>query len=574
MYRAFEEPDEQRRVRLAHDALAISTDCADAYVLLAEHATSRKEARRLYELGVAAGERALGAEAFQREAGHFWGLLETRPNMRARLGLAHSLWTTGRRDEAAQHLQDMLRLNPGDNQGVRYTLAGFLLFLDRDDDLARLLQQYPDEASAAWAYTKALLAFRQHGDTPEARQLLQEAKKTNKHVPAYLVGEEFPPAEQPGSYSRGDESEALNYVGSFMAGWKATPGAVAWLRENFKKAKKEGPSPKGPLGFIKKWLNKNLPHEDDVWQAGFRPMPNWIRVGGKPLRPWVVLVTSRSNDLVLAYEMPEETLEAALLWDVLVQAMQHPAAGTPHRPTELQVRPDERWDSLKPHLEEIGVGLAVAEELDHMEGVFQGICEHVCGKPKPGLLDMPGVTPAQVASFYEAAAFFFQKAPWKKVGYEAAMQVECGKFHSGPWYAVLMGQSGLTLGLALYEDLEALRRLWAGERADADMARLSVATTVTFGEEWDIPVADLEAAKKHGWPVARADAYPEIFHKERGLSLRPPLAWELELMEGCLRVVPEFLDRHPQDDPATEEITVPVASGPLKLVLSWVADTE
>jgi hypothetical protein len=37
--RASEEPDEQRRVRLAKDALAISPDCADAYVLLAEHAT-------------------------------------------------------------------------------------------------------------------------------------------------------------------------------------------------------------------------------------------------------------------------------------------------------------------------------------------------------------------------------------------------------------------------------------------------------------------------------------------------------------------------------------------------------
>ena len=97
-------------------------------------------------------------------------------------------------------------------------------------------------------------------------------------------------------------------------------------------------------------------------------------------------------------------------------------------------------------------------------------------------------------------------------------------------------------------------------------------TTVTFGEEWDIPVAGLEAAKRHGWPVALADAYPEVFHKERGLSLRPPLAWEPELMEGCLRAVPEFVDRHPQGDPATEEITVPVASGELRLVLSWVAE--
>jgi hypothetical protein len=44
--------------------------------------------------------------------------------------------------------------------------------------------------------------------------------------------------------------------------------------------------------------------------------------------------------------MPEEAPPAALLWDTLVQAMQHPAAGEPHRPTELQVRPDERWEAL------------------------------------------------------------------------------------------------------------------------------------------------------------------------------------------------------------------------------------
>src|SRR5205823_7151517 len=93
MYRAFEERDEERRVQLAKDALAICPDCADAYVLLAEHATSRKEALRLYEQGMAAGERALGAEAFQREVGHFWGILETRPYLRARLGLVHALWT-------------------------------------------------------------------------------------------------------------------------------------------------------------------------------------------------------------------------------------------------------------------------------------------------------------------------------------------------------------------------------------------------------------------------------------------------------------------------------------------------
>jgi tetratricopeptide (TPR) repeat protein len=575
--RAFEAGDPQRRVTLARQALALWPDCADAYVLLAENSRSRKEALALYQQGVAAGERALGPDAFRLDAGRFWGVLETRPYMRARLGLAHALWAAGRRQEAAGHLWEMLRLNPNDNQGVRYTLAGFLLALDRDDDLTRLLAQYPDEGSAAWAYTRALLAFRQHGDTAEAQRLLEEAKEANKHVPDYVLDRKFPPPERPGSYSPGDESEALHYIGSCLAGWVATPGAVAWLRasdEQTRQRKARTPKPRGPLSFIKKWLREKLPLEDDVWQAGCRRLPNPVRIAGDKVRLWLVLVTSRTHGLILASQVVEEEPAAASLWDTLVQAMQNPLAGEPHRPAELQVRAGGRWDSLRPHVEEVGVDLVVAEGLDHFDSVFAGASEHLAGKPQPGLLDMPGVSPDQVAGFYQAAASFFEQAPWKRVGYESAVRVECGKYQSGPWYAVLMGQSGLSVGLALYDDLEAARRVWERPDAFEDNLRESVATAVIFGEEIDLPLADVEAAERYGWAVARDDAWPLVLHKERGLSHRPPLAWELELLEGCLRAAPEFVRRRGQDDPAGEEFTVPAAAGELKLVLSWVVEGE
>ena len=187
MYRAFEATGAEQ-VRLARKALEISPDCADAYVLLAEHAKTGEEARKHYEQGVAAGERALGKQAFEEYAGHFWGFLETRPYMRARQGLAQCLWEAGHREEAAEHYQELLRLNPNDNQGVRYSLATLLLDLDRDQDLRRLVAEYEDDASAVWAYTKALLAFRDGGESPQANKLLAQAMKVNKHVPAYLLG--------------------------------------------------------------------------------------------------------------------------------------------------------------------------------------------------------------------------------------------------------------------------------------------------------------------------------------------------------------------------------------------------
>ena len=575
MYQAFGTPDTEERIKLAKQAIDLSPDCADAYVLLAEQTKSRKEALDLFEKGVAAGERALGPKAFREDVGHFWGLLETRPYMRAREGLASTLWTMGRRDEAIKHLQDMLRLNPGDNQGVRYTLAGWLLAEGRDEELARLLKEY-DEDSANWAYTKALVAFRQEGDTPETRKLLKMAKKANKHVPAYLLGRKPLPREQPSYYSPGDENEAIFYVGTALSGWKETRGAIAWLKEveqGARTKRTEGPKAQGPNPAVKKRL-QSLPQVFDVWQADFRPLPSWIEEKGERYQPWIVMVTSRTNDLILTQEMALEPPSSALIWDTLAVAMERPATGDPHRPVELQVTQNDRWDELRPHLEEIGITCVPMDELDQLDFVFESLSKHLTKDERPGLLEMPGIKPEQVAGLYGAAAGFYQRAPWRKVGHETAIMLECDKFESSPWYAVVMGQSGLTFGVSLYESLNILKKIWSGRITDEEHARETVALTLLFGDESEISVHDLEAVRKHHWDVAGPEAYPLIFRKERGMTIRPPLAWELELMEGCLRAIPAFISRHRPGDLSKHKMTVPVASGTLTLVLSWVEDRD
>src|SRR5215510_9394104 len=78
MWTAWDEGTPQRRVAMARRALEISGECADAYVMLAiETARNNNEALELYQKGIAAGERALGSNQFEENAGHFWGILET-----------------------------------------------------------------------------------------------------------------------------------------------------------------------------------------------------------------------------------------------------------------------------------------------------------------------------------------------------------------------------------------------------------------------------------------------------------------------------------------------------------------
>jgi tetratricopeptide (TPR) repeat protein len=181
IYEAWEQANSRSRIALARKALGISPLCVDAYVLLAEEAArSVEEARDHYAKGVEAGELALGPQGFEEYAGHFWGFLETRPYMRARAGLASALLKLGDSDGAIDHFREMLRLNPNDNQGIRYALLGCLL--DRGDDgtLKQLLAAYEDDASVFWLYTRALLAFREGGETDQRAAAL--AKKALRRM--------------------------------------------------------------------------------------------------------------------------------------------------------------------------------------------------------------------------------------------------------------------------------------------------------------------------------------------------------------------------------------------------------
>ena len=221
----------ERRVALAREALALWPDCADAYVLLAQAASSLEGARELLERGVAAGERALGRRVFREEVGDFWLIFETRPYMRARAALAVTLWRLGRREEAVEHQRELLRLNPRDNQMLRYRHAHWLLELEVYNELEDLFAVYAEDRVPGFVYTQALAAFRCRGrDDAGARCLRAEARELNPHIPVYLSGRKKLPVPRPACTVFGEESEAVDYAGGVGELWASVPGALSWLQ--------------------------------------------------------------------------------------------------------------------------------------------------------------------------------------------------------------------------------------------------------------------------------------------------------------------------------------------------------
>jgi tetratricopeptide (TPR) repeat protein len=233
-FEAWESEDPERRVGLVATALKLCPWCGDAYGLLAMDAPPNSDiAIHLWRMAVAAAEFALKAElgqdVFDTHAGDFWGVLETRPYMRARAGLSHALWDFGERDAALAIDLEGLRLNPNDNQGARYIAACRLLALGRDRELKELFDAYPDEDSAFFAFTRAAWSFQREGDSENSRQLLAEAIDTNRHVPVYLLGRKRMPESLPGFYGEGDEDEAVHYSEMSIEAWRSVTGALTWL---------------------------------------------------------------------------------------------------------------------------------------------------------------------------------------------------------------------------------------------------------------------------------------------------------------------------------------------------------
>jgi tetratricopeptide (TPR) repeat protein len=229
---AVDEPDPTLRKVLIDKALALYPHLPYAWLLKAEDAGSPRQVLECLERAVAAGEADLGESFMKENEGHFWGMTETRPYMRAKAGLAHELWQQGREDEAVIHLQDCLRLNPNDNQGIRDVLLNCLLVKNDLDGVEKLLEKFKDDFGASHAYSKALFFFKKHG--PESKQVIDQLEKStalNGYVGEYLVGKRKLPKRVPDYYSPESKEEAIIYVEGAMRAWKETPGALDWLSQ-------------------------------------------------------------------------------------------------------------------------------------------------------------------------------------------------------------------------------------------------------------------------------------------------------------------------------------------------------
>jgi len=160
-----------------------------------------------------------------------WGWLDNRPFLRAYHGLALAELADDRTGEALAICQDLLDLNPNDNQGVRTIAANLLFARRRPDAVLALCDRYPMDGLPAMSFGRVLALYMLDREDEAAAAL----RKAAEHSP--LVAKELtkkthpePRSRHPGFITMGGADEAYDYWREAGGSWKRAPGALEFVR--------------------------------------------------------------------------------------------------------------------------------------------------------------------------------------------------------------------------------------------------------------------------------------------------------------------------------------------------------
>ena len=230
---AWQALDEERHAdaaELAMRAIMADRQAFDAHVVLARCTASDTIAIAILREAVLEGRRQHD-NVITGTHGGYWSDLSTRPYMRAMHELAVTLWRRGLtqdRHDAIDVAKRMLRLNPNDNQGIRFLLWNWLPEMGLWDEMRPILRKHRDERRCETLFTSALDAIRRHDGV--AADLLAQAIRSNVHVAPLLLAARAPADPGADSVAWMGPDEAAAYAHRAHANWRKVDDALDMLR--------------------------------------------------------------------------------------------------------------------------------------------------------------------------------------------------------------------------------------------------------------------------------------------------------------------------------------------------------
>jgi tetratricopeptide (TPR) repeat protein len=189
-------------------------------------------AMRTWGKAVDIGIRSLPREFLMGKDRLEWGWLDNRPFLRAYQGLGCILCDVGEFDAAQRIFNNILAMNPNDDQGVRGLAIKAAFALGLPDEVLKICNQYKSDCMVDTTYGRALALFQMDRKAP-ARKALKDAIVLSPLVASELLKKRHtPPKGIALDYvTMGGADEAYYYWQDQGKFWKETQGAFDFLAE-------------------------------------------------------------------------------------------------------------------------------------------------------------------------------------------------------------------------------------------------------------------------------------------------------------------------------------------------------
>jgi hypothetical protein len=160
-----------------------------------------------------------------------WGFLDNRPYLSVLAEYASLIEAFSGCHKAIPLYEEIIALNPNDNQGVRDILATAFLKTGQLENLLKLDQKYPDDMMIG-LQIGTILALYKLGKLDEAKKRIKKLEKRFKIAFEEILKSEHPqPKITPGRVLLGGADEAWFYWEDQGTMWMATHGAREFLKE-------------------------------------------------------------------------------------------------------------------------------------------------------------------------------------------------------------------------------------------------------------------------------------------------------------------------------------------------------
>lgn len=272
----------------------------------------------------------------------------------------------------------------------------------------------------------------------------------------------------------------------------------------------------------------------EVWQIHAKRVPNH----GDRLS-WCVLIvsvttnSSEADKQIISKQIIDCFPSVEVLLEILVAAMLHPEGREPSRPSWIQFQSEGYADGFRLLLTSIGVRTKLVHRLDLWERHFTTLTGKNRSPTRISLMAVPGLGLESLRKFYDSSANYIEQRPFMPAN--ATFEVHRD---GSPWYGVVRTTKDVRTTMLLVE---------AGiggalENASfRELLRNYVSVGASFVSKGRVHRDDLAGIHEFGFRVAGENAYPIACRRNPGGSQRTPLAWELDMLERCLHVVPGLL---------------------------------